>query len=757
MFDFFDPDYNQSRRSVRIIYGPQRRHAFCIRHFELIECVPLHTEQVVSLDDLRLDPVTPTLGMSSTSNSNSSNSMFNSGSNSSLISEAPLSITTTLTTSGLGSNGDQSTTPTTVSMNSSTQSVKLSARHASGSSAFSSHGRGTSNGNGNGGNGDNAEQSQSSSQPQHFLPLRQPQPPPPPPSSRRNLDYHRHHHDYDDEDEDDEYGEVDSVNEMTTLEIVLPHELLEKNLQIRIAPDVENFDIIYKSTFHKTNPVIMFCFERYDDRLTETDIAQMNHLRHIMPSTPILFAHIVDFDPTYRATSNICRSPSIGQLNNRQHPYLQYFNPSYQAQVRGSYNSTKAKSSTSSAPTPPMPSSSLLNLKDHSRSSQFHLIPTSTNTSATIINNNNNQCSHHPSLSPCYGCNKSELTESDQQQWNSQNHHQCINYHKSKECLSSSKNNNNDHYINHQNQLQSPIEKYKCVQCSMSQCLATTIEGENQNSSLVSGSQQQPHQEQDESNYIRSSESLWRQLCELGFFHEQASSSALQEPMNRQQKRLSNGYYIITDRPFKCAKQNADYGIDVRSRFLCHSFEFCYFVDFFRAILKSNLVVAATLLNEIHNQFIQYFIFSAFDMTWNLSYSIPRRLEYAKAKEAELYMSLMGIANRKQDEIRQLIGEMVEFMREDILDQASAYTFMNPCLNQATLVSANNMKDCIEEIQEFVFVMLNRAIAVKLISSVDVMRETFIGKFLLSVFFQILNLFLRYITTMFIIVGKFSA
>src|SRR5699024_5535375 len=79
------------------------------------------------------------------------------------------------------------------------------------------------------------------------------------------------------------------------------------------------------------------------------------------------------------------------------------------------------------------------------------------------------------------------------------------------------------------------------------------------------------------SDYHRASESLWAQLKELGFFQEQLLSSvALKGPLDRQQKRLTYGYYIINDRPFKCAKKNADYGLDVSSRFICHSYEFCY-------------------------------------------------------------------------------------------------------------------------------------------------------------------------------------
>ena len=104
-------------------------------------------------------------------------------------------------------------------------------------------------------------------------------------------------------------------------------------------------------------------------------------------------------------------------------------------------------------------------------------------------------------------------------------------------------------------------------------------------------------------------------------------------------------------------------------------------------------------------------------------------------------MSLMGIANRKQEEIRQLIGETLHFMRDDILEQAASYQFGNQIFNTNPMVSASEIKQCAEEIQDFVFMTLNRAIAVKLIGSVDIMRESFIGMCLLIRFFLNINNF----------------
>src|SRR5699024_2312744 len=109
VFDLYDPDYNQPRRSVRIVYGTQRRQAFCIRHFELLECSPTHTERVVSFEDLRLDL------SASMANLVSLGGPVGGGSSTSIL-DTPSSIdgrTVTTTTSGHDSTGlDRSSTTT---------------------------------------------------------------------------------------------------------------------------------------------------------------------------------------------------------------------------------------------------------------------------------------------------------------------------------------------------------------------------------------------------------------------------------------------------------------------------------------------------------------------------------------------------------------------------------------------------------------------------------------------------------------------
>lgn len=68
------------------------------------------------------------------------------------------------------------------------------------------------------------------------------------------------------------------------------------------------------------------------------------------------------------------------------------------------------------------------------------------------------------------------------------------------------------------------------------------------------------------------------------------------------------------------------------------------------------------------------FILSAFEMAREMQIT-PKRLEYARMKEAELYESLMRIAEKKQDEMCTLIADTIAERREDILQKAEGHQF----------------------------------------------------------------------------------
>lgn len=64
----------------------------------------------------------------------------------------------------------------------------------------------------------------------------------------------------------------------------------------------------------------------------------------------------------------------------------------------------------------------------------------------------------------------------------------------------------------------------------------------------------------------------------------------------------------------------------------------------------------------------------AFDMQRDLQIT-PRRLEYTREKEGELFTSLMQIANRKQEEMKEMIVETLSSMKEQLLEDAANLEF----------------------------------------------------------------------------------
>lgn len=59
----------------------------------------------------------------------------------------------------------------------------------------------------------------------------------------------------------------------------------------------------------------------------------------------------------------------------------------------------------------------------------------------------------------------------------------------------------------------------------------------------------------------------------------------------------------------------------------------------------------------------------------------PRRLEYTREKEGELFTSLMTIANRKQEEMKDMIVETLGSMKEQLLEDAANLEFTGKLSN----------------------------------------------------------------------------
>uniref|UniRef100_H0VJY1 Dual serine/threonine and tyrosine protein kinase n=1 Tax=Cavia porcellus TaxID=10141 RepID=H0VJY1_CAVPO len=192
-------------------------------------------------------------------------------------------------------------------------------------------------------------------------------------------------------------------------------------------------------------------------------------------------------------------------------------------------------------------------------------------------------------------------------------------------------------------------------------------------------------------------------------------------PLYRQLINL--GYLSATH--WNCGAPSQD--TKAQSMLVEHSERLRHLSTFSHQLLQARLVDAAMALNLVHCHCLDVFINQAFDMQRDLQIT-PKRLEYTRKKENELYESLMNIANRKQEEMKDMIVETLNTMKEELLEDAANMEFKDVIIPEnGEPVGTREIKCCIRQIQELIISRLNQAVANKLISSVDYLRESFVG------------------------------
>ncbi|XP_013412982.1 dual serine/threonine and tyrosine protein kinase [Lingula anatina] len=150
-------------------------------------------------------------------------------------------------------------------------------------------------------------------------------------------------------------------------------------------------------------------------------------------------------------------------------------------------------------------------------------------------------------------------------------------------------------------------------------------------------------------------------------------------------------------------------------------------VQYTQRVLRQMLVAVAGVMNQIHGRCLKMIIMTAFDMQRDMMVT-PRRLEFAREKECELYNSLMDIAMKKQDEIKTIIAETVQDMKEKLVAKAAEYDFIGVDISDsAEIRTARDLKICTGQVEELLLGALNNAIAGKLVESVDILRDSYTG------------------------------
>jgi len=148
---------------------------------------------------------------------------------------------------------------------------------------------------------------------------------------------------------------------------------------------------------------------------------------------------------------------------------------------------------------------------------------------------------------------------------------------------------------------------------------------------------------------------------------------------------------------------------------------------FTKQALQKCLVNAASVLNVSHTRGLNMFIISAFDMARDMLIT-PKKLEFAKEKEEELYKSLLKISVSKLTEIKELISNTISIIGSCLVAEAAEFEFIGIDLDaNDTVMSTRELQACSAQIREMVLSRLNHAVAGKLVSSVDILRDSYTG------------------------------
>ena len=162
------------------------------------------------------------------------------------------------------------------------------------------------------------------------------------------------------------------------------------------------------------------------------------------------------------------------------------------------------------------------------------------------------------------------------------------------------------------------------------------------------------------------------QLRRLGYIRAPEPSllePALNSPTSSTSSSLSNAQWLQVKREHLSTDSHLlERFTDFQSRL----------ARFTRRTLQTYLVNAATVLNNSHTRCLNMFILSAFDMARDMLIT-PRKLEFAREKEEELYKSLLGISVSKLDEIKELIATTIDVIGKCIVAEAGEFEFIGEC------------------------------------------------------------------------------
>ena len=221
---------------------------------------------------------------------------------------------------------------------------------------------------------------------------------------------------------------------------------------------------------------------------------------------------------------------------------------------------------------------------------------------------------------------------------------------------------------------------------------------------------------------------LRMQLIELGFLqlNEDDKGHVIINDDSDENECFSNKQRNLTDSSFPMhalARGRFDSKKVEVGSVLYHSItEIGQFVGFLVKNLRSHLANLSTLLHNTHTYVLKNFVSTAYELSRDCQIT-PRKIEYTKEKEKELYQALMQIANRQQNDLKQIIHETIHGTREEILKEAADFTLSR---SQA-MSSYAEVKSYETHIQNLVLTKINQRVIERMTYSTAQLNENLTG------------------------------
>ncbi len=226
-------------------------------------------------------------------------------------------------------------------------------------------------------------------------------------------------------------------------------------------------------------------------------------------------------------------------------------------------------------------------------------------------------------------------------------------------------------------------------------------------------STRRPSQEQ--SVVVTVMSQIYEQLCKLGYLSDDSYSQS-----------LSPSPSAVS--PHDSPESNPDLTFNfvpvdtIVTNFLDFTPELLGFVQ---CNMRQQITSAASSLHDAHARCLQTLILYAHDLARDVLVT-PKRISYAKTKEEKLYTQLVELASRKQSEIKDLVHAAIDEAIESIVRQVVELEF-DDLQSSMQAPDIKTAKKYVLQIQELVFKELSKQISDRLVSSVNLLRESVVG------------------------------